>query len=241
MLLVHSSIKRTLFALRRAGFDGGAEIIFQSFLKALGPTGTLVLPLFNFDFTTGVTFDVRTTPSQMGALTEQGRMANGAVRTGHPIYSFAAIGAQSHLFEGIDNFSGYGPDSPFAVLHANNAKIGVLDLSDFDSMTFYHYVEEAFNVDYRLHKKFSGNYVTASGEEGERTYGLFVRDVSQGVQTDVNPMGERLWERGLYTGDRPGVASGFRAISCSAMYDEVAGVISRGAARGLLYSVNSVA
>src|ERR1700679_3715499 len=87
-LLLHSSLRRTTRAVVRAGGQvaAAAEIVLDSFLEALGPDGTLLLPLFNFDFTTGVAFDIRNTPSQMGALTEAGRRRPGAVRTGHPIY-----------------------------------------------------------------------------------------------------------------------------------------------------------
>src|ERR1700728_3345294 len=100
ILLVHSRIGRTIRALVNAGRPAATapDDILASFLAALGPNGTLLLPLFNFDFTKGVPFDLRSTPSQMGALTEAGRRHRGAVRTGHPIYSFAVIGHEAERF-----------------------------------------------------------------------------------------------------------------------------------------------
>src|SRR5262245_31554345 len=80
----------------------------------------------------------------------------GAVRTGHPIYSFAAIGKRADEFRGVRNFSGYGEDSPFGVLHHADGRMAVLDLPDNDSMTFYHYVEESCSAPYRYHKRFAG-------------------------------------------------------------------------------------
>jgi aminoglycoside 3-N-acetyltransferase len=142
VLLLHSSIKRTFKRHLKSGVRLTPQDILESFLEAIGPTGTLLLPLFNFDFTKGVPFDKRITPSHMGALTEAGRMHPQAVRTGHPIYSFAAIGFAADKFKRIDNFSGYGSDSPFAVLRKMNGRIAVLDLPDQNSMTFYHHVEE---------------------------------------------------------------------------------------------------
>lgn len=239
MLLLHSSLKRTILALRRAGFSASADDVLNSFLDALGPEGTLILPIFNFSFTTGVPFDIRTTPSEMGALTEIGRKHPDAVRTGHPIYSFVAIGAKSAMFREIDNYSGYGGDSPFSNLLSEDGKIGVLDLEDFDSMTFYHYVEEALEVDYRLHKTFSGDYTDHEGSTALRTYGLFVRNLDMGVQTDVNPMGERLWARDLYRGHRPGEESGLRTIRARDLYEETKLVIESGIAQGLLYSIDN--
>jgi len=197
----------------------------------------LLLPLFNFDVASGVPFDSRSTPSQMGALTEAGRTRAEAVRTGHPIYSFAVLGNARERFWGLNNFSGYGADSPFAMLHKAGGKIAVLDLPDQNSMTFYHYVEEAMSVDYRFHKRFSGLYTDFDGNASDRTYGLFVRRIDQGVVTHVDPMSELLWAKGLYSGDRPGSGSGVRVIDSSRLYEEVAGVIAQGKARGLLYEV----
>lgn len=231
VVLVHSSLKRTLQT-----HNTTPQAAMESFLEAVGPDGTVLFPLFNFDFTKGVPFDIRSTPSQMGALTEAARLHPDALRSGHPIYSFAIIGPQAQKFN-VDNFSGYGPDSPFAILRQLDGKIGVLDLEDQNSMTFYHHIEEMRGVSYRFHKKFTGQYTDANSVTSERTYGLFVRNLDKGVTTDVNPMGEILWEKGLYHGDRPKQGIGLRTISANAMYDAVSEVIKAGRALGLLYSI----
>jgi len=231
-VLIHSSLKRTLLAR-----ETSPEEVMQSFLDAVGPSGTAVFPLFNFDFTNGTPFDIRSTPSQMGALTEAARTDPAAIRSGHPIYSFAAIGPKAENFS-VDNKSGYGPDSPFAVLRELDGKIAVLDLPDQHSMTFYHHVEEMHEVPYRYHKHFTAPYTDASGASSERTYGLFVRNIEQGVLTDVNAMGELLWEQGLYRGEPPNQGIGLRVISARGMYDAVAKVIREGRALGLLYSID---
>ena len=237
VLLVHSSIKGTLQRYQERGVRLSPSDILTSFLDAVGPSGTVVLPLFNFDFTRGVAFDLRSTPSHMGALTEAGRCHPSAVRTGHPIYSFAAIGSVSQKFRLVDNFSGYGSDSPFALLRTLNAKIAVLDLPDQNSMTFYHHVEEMHQVEYRYHKRFSGEYIDLDGQRAEKTYGLFVRNIEKGVLTHVNPTGELMWKNGLWRGDRPGERSGLRTISANQMFDFVSSIIQAGNAKDLLYRV----
>jgi aminoglycoside 3-N-acetyltransferase len=231
VVLVHSSLKRTLQT-----YNTTPQAIMESFLEAAGPEGTMLFPLFNFDFTKGTPFDIRSTPSQMGALTESARQFPGAVRSGHPIYSFAAIGAQAEKFN-VDNFSGYGPDSPFAILRQLNGKIAVLDLEDLNSITFYHHIEEICDVPYRFHKKFTALYTDANGVTSERTYGLFVRNLEMGVITDVNLMGEILWQKGLYHGKRPKEGIGLRTISANAVFESVSEVIKSGRAQGLLYSI----
>lgn len=233
VVLIHSSLRRTLSHWRLSPIEA-----VEAMLEAVGDEGTAVFPLFNFDFAKGAAFDVRTTPSQMGAFTEAARTHPRAHRSRHPIYSFAAIGPQAADFA-VDNFSGYGADSPFGVLRALDGKVAVLDLDDQNSMTFYHHVEEMHEVDYRYHKRFTGSYTDASGTKAERTYGLFVRDVERGVLTDVNPMGELLWSRGLYCGHRPGEGTGLRVIGARALFETVSEVITAGRARGLLYSLAS--
>lgn len=236
-LLVHSSLSRTLRKVVKMGGGADPSIVVRSFLHALGSEGTLIAPLFNFEFTQGVPFDIRESKSAMGSFTEAVRKWPGAVRTGHPIYSFAAVGKNANQFMGVENFSGYGADSPFAIIHKLGGKIGVIDLPDQHSMTFYHYVEEANSAPYRYHKTFTGDYTEADGSTTKKTFGLFVRDIEKGVLTKVDPMGEILWEKGLYSGFRPGAGCGLRVIKAAPMFVEVSKVINTGSAKGILYDV----
>ncbi len=209
--------------------------ILESFRVAVGPTGTLLFPTFNFEFTAGKPFDIRSSPSHMGALTEAARLHPESVRTGHPIYSFSVIGHHSKSFEGLTNFSGYGADSPFGLLMQIDGKIAALDLPDEKCMTFYHFVEESENVPYRYHKVFSSEYTDANGSTGVRSFGLFVRDLARRVETDVKPMGLRLWDLGFCTGCRPGEGNGLRTLPARAVFDATRAVIRSGKALGMLY------
>ena len=92
-------------------------------------------------------------------------------------------------------------------------------------------------MDYRFHKRFSAPYTGSDGEVTNRTYGLFVRKLDEGVVTHVDPMGEILWAKGLYSGDRPLTGCGLRVISAQGLYEEVASVIQQGKARGMLYEI----
>ncbi len=238
-VLVHSSLKDTIRRYLRKKVRLDAETLLKSFLNAVGSEGTLLLPLFNFDFTKESPFDIRSTPSQMGALTEAARLDPRSVRTGHPIYSFAVIGKNARKFDGVDNKSGYGPDSPFGILRQLNGKIAVLSLPDQNSMTFYHHVEEMHSVSYRYLKHFTGQYTDNRGTTQQKTYSLFVRDVERGVLTHVDPTGELMWEAGLYSGHRPNRGCGLRVVSAVSMYEFVSDIITSGRAEGLLYRVES--
>jgi len=123
LLLLHSSASRTLRHAIKSNSDFTVADLLLSFLLAVDKEqGTLLLPLFNFDYARGVHFDIRSTPSHMGVITEAGRLHPRAVRTGHPIYSFAAIGLLAKRFRNVRNFSGYGDDSPFAIAARDGRK-----------------------------------------------------------------------------------------------------------------------
>lgn len=240
LVLVHSSLRRLLRKLNKNfGISAKPKDIFDSLMVTLGEEGTLVLPLFNFDFPDTGYFNIRETPSQMGALTEVGRQHSKAVRTGHPIYSFAAIGKLSKEFENIDNKSGYGSNSPFAKIKEFNGKIAIIGLTDQNSMTSYHFVEEQNRVNYRYFKDFKGKYVDWDGSESVRTYSLYVRDLERGVKTDVNRMMDYLWQIGAYKGDKHNEGYGMRTISFNTFYDEVDNIIKSGEAKRYLYSIKN--
>ena len=106
-------------------------------------------------------------------------------------------------------------------------------------MTFYHYVEEMLDVPYRYHKTFTGICFDAQGKSSERTCGLSVRDIEKGVHTHVDPMGELLWQQGLYSGSRPNQDSGLRVIYAETMFDATAKIIGDGRALGIFILSNA--
>jgi len=237
-VLVHSSLKRLLLKLKdKYGEIITPKLIYDSLIKTLGDDGTLILPLYNFDFPKAKYFNFNETPSQMGALTEIGRSQKNAVRTGHPIYSFSVVGKLSNEFKGIDNKSGYGDDSPFAKLKELNGKIAVIGLSDQNSMTSYHFVEEHNLADYRYFKDFTGTYIDQNNNEQVKTYSLYVRDLEKGIKTDVNRMMDFLWKIGAYKGDKPDEGYGMRTIEMNDLFNETDKVIKSGNAINFLYSI----
>jgi aminoglycoside 3-N-acetyltransferase len=239
VVLVHSSMRRAFRFLVTLKIQPNPSLVIDSLLDQIGPNGTLILPLFNFDFPVTKSFSMLTTPSQMGVVTEFARLNYKGVRTGHPIYSFFALGAQAGEFKDINNRSGYGPDSPFSKLLELNGKVAAVDLEDQESMTIYHFIEERLNVSYRYHKKFQGSYVGLDGSISTQEYSLFVRDLAKGVITDVNRMGEILWSEGLYKGLRPGVGHGMRSISATQIVKRTEKEIMEGRASKTLYSIQT--
>ncbi len=121
VLLVHSSL-RSLGPLH-----GGAETVVQGLLEALGPSGTLLMPALSYASVGAQSpfFDVKNTPSCVGALPEYFRTRPGTVRSVHPTHSVCSQGARVEELLGQHHLSTTpcGPESPFARLPGVDGQI----------------------------------------------------------------------------------------------------------------------
>ncbi len=107
--------------------EGGPPTVVSALLDVLGPAGTLMMPTFNhgrYDL-----FDIRTTPSVNGAITEALRTHQLARRSMHPTHAYAAIGpiadwlVQGHLEAGT--FGDRSPLGKLAMLGGSVLLLGV--------------------------------------------------------------------------------------------------------------------
>src|SRR5690606_27894928 len=86
--------------------DGGPQTVVDALIESIvrERSGTLMLPTYSINGTMrntllvgqsegGIVFDVRSTPSNLGAIPEAFRRHPGVVRSVHPTHSFGAIGA----------------------------------------------------------------------------------------------------------------------------------------------------
>lgn len=238
-VLIHSSLSRFIKKFRSEGIELTPKDILESLLEAGGSDNTLIFPTYNFGFTKGEPFDIRKTKSETGILTEEARLHRDAVRTKHPLFSFAVLGKYKTEFSELENYTAFGADSPFAKLMELDGKIAAIDISGEFCMTFYHHVEEMENAPNRYHKIFRGIYIDYDGNESTREYDLFARNLEMGVQTDVKPMEEYLWMKGLYSGNRPGEGSCMHVIKARTVYDEAAKFIREGKSLDMLYKIDS--
>ena len=124
LLLVHSS-------LRSLGpMPGGAATVVQGLLEALGPDGTLLMPALSYGRVTPEQplFDVRFTPSNVGALPEYFRTRPGTLRSIHPTHSVCGVGrlAAELLDRHIEDRTPCGPRSPFHLLPEYGGQILML-------------------------------------------------------------------------------------------------------------------
>ena len=211
-LVLHCDLRRSFFKFKKEFKSFKIDDLLDSLIDIVLPNGTIAFPTFNFDFNTSSIYDYRNTPSRMGSLSELARRNKYFYRTTCPIYSYAIIGSKQKYFKKINNFSWYSEKSVFNYFKEKNFKIFIIDLEDNKSMTFLHYCEEFFKVNYRYYKNFSGYYIDINGHKDFRTYTGYVRKIEEGIVTNCNLAGEVLWNEGFYKGDRINQNSGSRYI-----------------------------
>ena len=201
VVFVHSSFKSF------GGVEGGPQTVVDALIHILGNEGTLIVPRFNFDFSThNMPWDIRTTPSQTGIISEFVRKDPRSFSVFHPIYSFSIIGKHAkelvkHRYKGS-----YSKDSIFHKLRILDAKILEIDRV-YHGSTMYHYVEEMVGVDYRYLKNFTGTVTDENGKSYEDTFNIHVLDWDRNFRTNVWTMRKILEEKGVMKIDRMGDAT----------------------------------
>lgn len=142
-------------------------------IKALG-VRTVCMPTFTFSFCNGQDYNPAASASRMGVLNEFFRKQEGVIRSADPLMSVALLGEDRDLVEGIGHIS-CGENSTFDKLrHRDGVKFLFLGPKIGDCLTYMHYLEWLYGVDYRYNRVFRGN-VTVGGRTSVEEYALFVR------------------------------------------------------------------
>lgn len=150
------------------------NLIVETIMEVLGPEGTFVVPTFTYSFGNNEDFDLHSTRSNCGALSEYVRELAQSRRSNDPSVSIAAIGKQKDTLTKDLPENAYSEDSAFARLIKLESK--VLNINFDAGSTLLHYIEKLFNVPYRYEKTFYGKKLVNSDYiKSEST--LYVRDL----------------------------------------------------------------
>ena len=165
--------------------------------EAVGPSGTIAVPAFNFDFCKGVRFVRESSPAlKMGPLSEHIRRLPHALRSPHPTQSIAAIGKSAPQICAGDTSSAFGSEGSFSAMLALDAKILLLGATS-QAIAAVHVAEERVGVPYRYWKSFTGEY-QEGGNVTIRTYTMYVRDLGINPNVDCTVVEQELRRRNLY-------------------------------------------
>lgn len=99
-LMVHSAMGNLY------NYEGTIDELIDKLIEFVGPKGTLCMPAYPKDKTNNnMVFDVRTTPSAAGILTETFRKRPGVKRSLNQLHSVCAIGKDADLITGDHHHS----------------------------------------------------------------------------------------------------------------------------------------
>ncbi|MFM1744479.1 MAG: hypothetical protein RLZZ630_416 [Bacteroidota bacterium] len=170
-VLVHSSLSKIGFV------EGGATTIIRALLGAIGDQGTLLMPSFpapgrNKDHLESFpVFDVRSTPSQMGLISEEFRKMPGVVRSLHPTDPVCALGPLAAYYTGthFGQLTPYNEYSPFRKLITKRGKILMLGTTLNGACTSLHTLEDAVDFPYPVYdpKIYRVKVIDESGQKLE--------------------------------------------------------------------------
>lgn len=170
-----ADLTRFAWNVRRVGERFSADGFLSAFADAVGPTGTILVPTYNFDLRDGDAFDIRRTRSISGALANAALDHSRYRRTPHPLHSFAVSGAHADDLVRSQEQGSFGPGSPFAFLLERKAVLIAIDLPLNDVLTFVHFTEERTGVPYRSHRPIRIRYTGEDGSTNDRTFTLFAK------------------------------------------------------------------
>lgn len=187
IVMVSSDVRKLVFQCMRQKQEFDMNAFIDAFIARIGSDGTLLFPVYNWDFCNGIAFDYKNTVGKTGSLGNAALKRADFKRTKHPLYSFAVWGKDQKILCEKEYSSSFGEESIFAYLHDVNAKNAVFDVEIAKCCTFAHFVEETSGlVNYRYKKSFTAPYIDENGQEQERTYEMFVRDLELDVK-NVGP------------------------------------------------------
>lgn len=169
VVLVHSSLTSIGFV------EGGADTVVDALMEVIGGEGLLAMPCLSLmgsmaeTLRRGLTFDPRSTPSTVGAITETFRKRGDVHRSVHPTHSVCAWGKRAErLVSGHESASTtFGPGTPWHRIVEEDGIIVGLGIN-LGPVTPVHIVEDSipdFPVDVYYSEPFAAKVTCHDGRE----------------------------------------------------------------------------
>ncbi len=187
--MIHSSLPHLK---PPCGFDRWDFIYGVRELVADGMT--LAFPTFTFSFCGGAPYDAARTASETGLFGDWIRDLPEAIRTSHPIYSYAVTGPLAEEIARCENTTTFGPDSALALFEKLNARLIMLGC-DWSFCTQFHRYEEEAKVPYRYFKDFKGSADYGRGPR-ETSATMLVRTMDTPAENDFSTVIDDLHDKG---------------------------------------------
>ncbi len=152
-VLVHSSMSKIGY------LENGPETFVSALLEVLGATGNLMMPSspnpsLQIEYIQETPrFDVKASPSKLGAITEYFRKLPGVKRSLHPTEPVCVYGPEADYLTGghFGELTPYTANSPFARLYEKAGKILYVGVTLDNAGTNLHTLEDAVDFPYPVY------------------------------------------------------------------------------------------
>lgn len=175
----------TVFTHSNVGYFGEPEggrtaqnafqTLLDAFFEVLGPTGTLVVPVFTYSFPKDEVYDPAESSSACGVFSESLRKHPAAKRSDDPIFSVAALGHRAEELTRDVPGECFGPGSFWDRFHRTEGVICNLNLDA--AATIAHFFEKKLGAPYRQDRTFAG-VVRKNGVETRRCVVFYSHDLN---------------------------------------------------------------
>ena len=180
------------------------EDTLRALRHLVGPSGTIVMPSFSWDFCDSGHFDRERTPTHCGLLAEAFRITPGVRRTWSPPYhTVCASGPQAETITSIESRTSFGAVSVFQYLVDHDALVLLIGCGFNDGVAHVHWLEETIGVPYRRHQMYTGT-ITRNGLTRSMTFQRYVR--SDDVRLNAKPIEDALESAGAIRHSAVGLA-----------------------------------
>lgn len=145
--------ERVLPPARLASFS---EELLYAVLSLVGPTKSVMVSTFNFDFGTTKRFDVQQSKSQVGRFSQISMENPLGIRTASPFYSFKVFGTHTQTLEPYPFRRCTGEKSPFDFQIKHHYLLIAIGHHINKALTLVHHSENIAGVSWRYEKIFEG-------------------------------------------------------------------------------------
>ena len=218
-VLMHSSLSSFGYV------EGGADAVIDALLGVIGDTGTAMVPNIPVTWRSGEThedylarepvFDVRTTPSGVGKITEVFRRRPDARRSLSACHSVAAIGARRDwILAGHEDCSGStGPGTPYWKNCQIGGKVLLIGVTQSRNTTIHTIEETAAPEVFLTREAFRSKVIDRAGE----THTLNTRAHTPGIPRHFERIEPLLAGEGALTTETIG-RSTLRLVDAGALF-----------------------
>ena len=168
-VLVHTSLSKIGYV------ENGQQTVVSALTKVIGSQGNLLMPTspnagLQLEYIRSLeAFDVKNSPSALGAITEYFRKLHNVKRSAHPTEPVACLGPDADFYTGghIGELTPYTERSPFARISERGGKILYIGVTFDNAGTNLHTLEDAVDFKYPVYfnEVFDVKLILENGEQ----------------------------------------------------------------------------